>query len=292
MKRSFIFFYFFLAFTPLFVNAEDEEEYNWYYVIDYVSKPDSYQIGMESDGDIADMWSEEYWYTEGTEIVNGKTYKKLYIREESWDVKAFVTFPKDEDLYKVHVLDIREDNGRIYALKEMYIDYLNHHASTEELNSHDIFLAPAEDDNEVLLYDYTLGEGDPYPSMDFPTVKRVEYIHLNNNEEKKVLRLSNGLVVIEDIGCINSLGTLACYQNQRVKDTYPEGYLFGYLNNYGKGENVLFKCQECPSLYTKIHQIATKEIDKDIYDLKGRKLPEMSKKKGIFIQNGKKVAVR
>ena len=294
MSKVKILFFFLLALMPLLICAEDKVEYNWYYEIDYVSKPDLYQIGMESDGDIVDAWSEEYWYTDGTEVVNGKVYKKLYIEEISWGVRAFVTFPKDEDLHKVHVLDIREEDGRIYTLKGMYIDFLNHHATDEELNSHDIFLATADDENEVVLYDFTLEEGDPYPSMGLPIVKQVEYIRLNNNEDKKVLRLSNGLVIIEDLGCIYSLGTLVCYQNQRVKETNPQGdgYLFGYLNRYGKGEDVLFQCQKSSSVFTKInHVVLNKSRVKLIYDLQGRQLPH-TPQKGVYIQNGKKVAIK
>ena len=308
--RFFIYLCFLFSFQPLC--AQNEVECRWYYNKDYVAEPALYQIGMEGDGGTSSCWKEECLYIEGKEVVNGRTYRKLYVDESSWGVKASSPFPNETDLYHEHILDIREEDGRVYALKQMYIDYLTHHASPEELLDHDIFLAPADNEDEILLYDFTLAEGDTYPSRGLPIVQRTGIIILRNSGEKKVLWLSNGIILVEDIGCVHSIGTLVCYQNEIVQEVpeNPEvnGFLLGYLKSYSQGNDELFQCHSYASLFSDILHYPTAIRDlqaqpatgdsgsmfnvqrSTYYNLSGRRL-SAPPAKGMYIED-KRVKIR
>ena len=264
-----------LSLSPAFGQLRDTD-YNWYY------------IKGNSNDSFTSIWYKEYWTIRGTEEVNGKTYNKLYVNEVSYGVKpAFGVLPH-EDLLETHVLDIREEEGRVYALKEMYVEYVKHHVWNDNYN---VYLAETEDKQEVLLYDYTLGEGATYPSMDSPTVERTDSIQLQNSEKRKVLWLSNGCIIVEGIGCVYSFGNLVCYQNQPVKE--DGSALVSYLELYQEEKDTpLFLCKNYKSIFpSSVHIAADFKLSGDapsLFDLSGRRF-STPPAKGFFIQGGKKV---
>ena len=114
---------------------------------------------------------------------------------------------------------IREEQGKVYAVKEQYIDLLKalfppdlpYYVAPE-----DYYMSEADDENEVLLYDFTLEEGQRYPCIGEVYVATVSSLTTQDGLTRKVMMLTNGAVLVEGIGCVNSIGGIIVYQNYEV----------------------------------------------------------------------------
>ena len=105
----------------------------------------------------------------------------------------------------VEPIGVREDNGRVYVF---YDDYQKQVARLcqYELNAVSIPYQQTSD-SELLLYDFTLQVGDRYPTSeayDDIFVEKVECVITNDSKSRKLLTLTNGLQILEGIGCLNS----------------------------------------------------------------------------------------
>ena len=144
---------------------------------------------------------------EGYLEVGGKTYHRLYSTE--------YLSPDDgsEGFFMlVNPVGVREAAGRIYADYESYTNLTNRLLNFEELKGEIPFKLTEE--GEYLLYDFTLQKGDVYPVADGQPqiiVDDVSTIMTLDNKTRKLFTLSNGLKIIEGIGCINSKGRLLHY---------------------------------------------------------------------------------
>ena len=80
---------------------------------------------------------------------------------------------------------------------------------------------------EVLLYDFTLKVGDRYPCKGDVKVQSVEMVTTRDSVERRLLCLSNGQKILENVGCISAGGELLGYQNTGL----------GYQLTYGTNDN-------------------------------------------------------
>ena len=256
----------------------------------------------------------EEWKTNGYEIINGKQYHMLYRRMDFADMSLPIPRPEKYSA-QGFIIDVRQQDGKIYAIKEQYLEYMK--SLYPEIE--DFYLGPAEDKNEVLLYDFTLNVGDTYPCADGATVTKMGVFSEVEGKERKIFHLSNGIIIIEDIGCVNSLGTLIAYQHtERITEgfakrrptsrttwewqDYMHQALLTFIENEGHYIFITDYIEAEDFNYFVIDNIATpqivnsKSLNGQWYDLSGRRISVSSASsvpsvlpKGVYIRDGKKV---
>ena len=204
--------------------------------------------------DVPCMFSgNSYWMYRNSEIQYDKEYENTYggsavcmyddcrIPKEMVDGREYSVLrritatagicSRDNDLQ----LHVREDGGKVYGLKGEYVQMMS------------ILFGMAEDslfiedcgNGEVLLYDFTLKVGDRYPCKGDVKVQSVEMVTTRDSVERRLLCLSNGQKILENVGCISAGGELLGYQNtglgyQRTYDTnhYSGIYYYGGLMEF------------------------------------------------------------
>ena len=164
---------------------------------------------------------------EGYLEVGGKKYHRLYSTE-------FLS-PDDgsEGFFMlVNPVGVREAAGRIYADYESYTNLTNRLLNFGKLKGEIPFKLTEE--GEYLLFDFTLQKGDVYPVADGQPqiiVDDVSTIMTLDSISRKLFTLSNGLKIIEGIGCINSKGRFLHYlfndgilfnSDEVILDTYEK----------------------------------------------------------------------
>ena len=267
--------------------------------------------------DVNNSTFDEYWNLNGIETINSKQYYKLFRSMDFADMNLPMPIPEKYSK-QGFIINVRLQDGKVYGIKEQYIQYMKSLYPEQE----NFYLGPAEDESEVLLYDFTLNVGDTYPCADKSTVTEVYNSREINGRTYKIIHLSNGIIIIENIGCINSLETLIAYQNTgRITETFNwriptsrttwewqernhQGRLiYLELNNQRIYLHDFVETDD-PNYFV-IDNIATPEIvnSKSLngqwYDLSGRRLSMSSASsvpsvlpKGVYIRDGKKVVVK
>ena len=140
--------------------------------------------------------------------VNEKCYHKLYridllyIDAGPWGPLEMLTDP----------IGIREEGGRVYAECESYKSMVEVMRQRRDVEGEIPFLLTPE--GEYLLYDFTLQVGDKYPASPavgdlFVTGKAT--VTDNSGQKRSMLTLSNGVQILEGVGCMNSNGLLTLY---------------------------------------------------------------------------------
>ena len=184
------------------------------------------------------------------EMVDGREYSVLRRVTAPAGICAL------DNIYQYHV---REAEGKVYGLKDEYVQMMS------------ILFGMAEDslfiedcgDGEVLLYDFTLKVGDRYPCKGNVKVQSVEMVMTRDSVERRMLCLSNGQKILENVGCISAGGELLGYQNtglgyQRTYGTNdnPGIYTYGgliYFSEIGSGTNELIRVYENGDFDTEKH---------------------------------------
>ena len=229
----------------------------------------------------------EYWAVMGDTTINDKTYKNLfrdYGYIDGTQVKGLWNY-QDEPYATGVVISLREENGRVLVPKEQYISLMQ--SLYPEMA--EPYLPISDSEDELLLYDFTLHEGDLYPCKNHPWITKVTTIQTTDGISHKVFFLSNGYIIIEGIGCINSLGTLVLYQNHDIEYVADNYRLSAELIEYGLLiepyiiSNVIDNSVDIISIHKS--QLPNSQW----YDLSGRRVSPSSVLKGVFIKGGKKV---
>ena len=194
-------------------------------------------------------------------------------------------------------LHFREADGKVMVPRDEYemmmADYLGDTPAGE-------FFIEANGEDEVLLYDFTLQEGDRYPCKGDVVVSSVEDRVMRDGFPR------NGLVLIEGIGCINSPYDFYGYQNATTANTLGDEYASGSLllsvnESEVEPRRILFEIEdEKTSGIQHNNSTVQRSNSSTVYDLQGRKMKNEKVKskndralpKGIYIVNGKKVVVR
>jgi len=119
--------------------------------------------------------------------------------------------------YQGNYLALREEGGRVMAGYDDYRSFLESSDQIVKAGNPSYIPYPKTDKGELILYDFTLQEGDKYAAeMDgHPEiiVEKVDSFIDEVGKARRQLTLSNGCIIIEGIGCINSRGMLLSYLN-------------------------------------------------------------------------------
>ncbi len=166
----------------------------------------------------------------------------------------------------------------------------------------DFYIASAETEDEMLLYDFTLNVGDSYPCAEAAKVVEISQITTHDQMLRKVLKLSNGLIIIEGVGCVNSIGTLVIYQNTSLTDeeklvdeltvhTTARLVSFGISKETGEYECV-YDGDLDYQIITRISDAIPNSNKPSCFDLSGHQLSTPPTRKGVYIRDGRKVVVK
>ena len=273
------------AFLPFHLVAQENMMFpdgmKWHYSFKYSVPPVYYP-----DGEFA----LEYWMVDGSEVINEKEYQNLFRHGDFYQVKEMWRPTLDRNTINFK-LSVREENGHVYAIKEQYLQFLRQ-LYPQDLHP-DItpfYVAEAEDETEVLLYDFTLHEGDTYPCIGDVKVEEVLQQKTADGVKRKVLKLSNGVIVMEGVGCLNSIGGLIIYQNMEgLSETFQSGNsAYAYLVRCWQTDSRVDRYLNQTTAIRDLPSNQSRPTSNNLYDLSGRRL-STPPAKGILIQDGKKV---
>ena len=229
---------------------------------------------------------------------NGKTYQKMWVMNDTKDGEYLV----DLGWYK-HMIGIRVEDGRIYADRDEYLNYLREQIqkSKESPNEYGPPVGSIEyvpyrhtDDGELILYDFTMQPGDKFPSFvdhEDIIVTYVEEMTTRDGVRRRLLTLNNGYKLLEGVGCLNSPGMFYFYLNPSEEMIrYYSTTSMTYFNCFGKNGGEIYKKDDENTVGIRV---AKEESIKrtDIYNLFGLRL-SAPPSRGFYIKNGKKVFVR
>ena len=198
---------------------------------------------------------------------------------------------------------IREEAGRVLVDYEIYKAFLEYMWYDILTGRADYIPYKITDDGEMILYDFNMQVGDKYNSVagheDISVVK-TDKITTNDEVERKLLILSNGLKIIEGIGCINSSGMFLNYLNPVLNDWIETCWLnatyLAAFDRYNEYDNPIYS-RSVEEVIAESVGIVSVTMDKEdnistpLYDLLGREvigIPEP----GIYIRNRKKIWVK
>ena len=148
------------------------------------------------------------------------------------------------------------------------------------------------EDGEMVLYDYTMEVGDSYRHVDGyddVCVTSKDMVMLKDGKEHVRLKLSNGLELIEGLGCINSKGMQMCYLNPSADamiNEYVTQYLSASLTWADINNNLIYG--ERGPVKNAINTVTDNSSSSiTLYDLQGRRLADRPRK-GVYIRDGRK----
>lgn len=224
---------------------------------------------------------------DGVNIINGKEYAYMYISRGylmNYEPSIHYSCSHDE-FYNCHI-NLREQDGIVYVPKEEYLALFQGENYINMIEGNGSYIPYKETpDGELILYDFNMGLGDKYLSVaghEDISVAAIDQIETMDGLTRKRLTLSNGYMVVEGLGCVNSPGMLLCYLNPLHQEHY--GTLLGYRNS---SINMVVLYQYLADAVGIEHiSLDEKMTDSQIYDLQGRKLNEVPDR-GLYIQNGK-----
>ena len=226
----------------------------------------------------------------GTNVIDGKEYTNLKVgRSYSMPYSSLVNYSCSDIS-----IDIREQDGVVYVPKDQYMELLEGD-NFIKMKEGDGSYIPYEEtpDGELILYDFNMNVGDKFPSV--PGHENITVVATNQTLTlegllRKQLTLSNGYVLVEGLGCVNSPGLFLCYLNPLHSEEY--GALFSLEDR--TNPNYVKHCYYQRLIETvDIGQIKVDDnmTNYHIYDLSGRRLNAIPQR-GIYIQNGKKYVVK
>ena len=229
--------------------------------------------------------------------IDGKTYMKVHSEPEVLPTSARGTnrlASLGDTEPRNYTLGIRKADGKVYVNHAEYLDHLSKTGFGEFvmgfLGNPNYVPYHLTDDGEMILYDYTMEVGEQYRHVegyDDIMVTNKDAVILKDGKEHRRLELSNGLVLVEDLGCINSAGLLLDYLNP----TDDCRWLNASLKYVLKGDNCLYAGVTPPAI-DNIEKIThPKSLQVQASDLQGRRITG-TPHPGIYIQQGRKQMVR
>lgn len=197
-------------------------------------------------------------------------------------------------------LGVREEKGRVFVNYEAYLKHLYEEHEPEisrfPMGDPDYIPYYITEEGEIVLYDYNMEVGDAYRHVEGHEdviVVQKDSVRLKDMEFRRRLILSNGLVLIEGLGCTNSPGMFFDYLNPAEECQLYFCSLTFYNYFYGS-EGSIYQSEWAfePNGIDDIYEfIGSKVQERGIYDLQGRKL-QKAPTKGIYIQDRKKRVIK
>ena len=194
------------------------------------------------------------------------------------------------------------DPGQVLAEKASYLEYMS--KAFPGIDMEDVFTELAYYPLDVVLYDFSLNVGDRYPCRGEVTVEGISEMTTRDGISRKLFHLSNGLLLLEGVGCLNSRYGVFGYQNdpgtdeggmaaQSSQSEEPaDGAILSFLK-YGENTDPVYLQGDWEMGIVKVTE--QKQANGVIYDLQGRKVgtnPSAQLKKGIYIIGGKKAIIK
>lgn len=293
MKNYFIALFAYFIFFPQFAISQDETGMipsEWTFC--YKEEMDAYEH----------EFCMEWWNVNGTKVENDREYTVLsrnfgFLDGAPYALGFWRAYDLDEEGENVpiavgDVISIREETGKVYALKNEYLSFMKLLYPDET----DFYTGPSESECEVLLYDFTLNVGDRYPCIGNVRVDSVFTFITRDNVSRRGLRLENGCLLLEGIGCINSIGSLIAYQNTITRDGKVRAYLKQCRQKHDASYTDIYRDND---LYVISHirtPLSNQPAGENVFSLSGLHVPVSSSspslRKGIYIRNGRKVMAR
>jgi len=262
-------------------------------------------------------WAEEYscydyHQIQGEKVKNGKKYSEMHFQRTILEGEYFYGAVTEEDrniIWKARlsmnsIIGIREEDGRVLVDKDEYLELFRENGYWQYIATKDSLPYEVTEDNELVLYDFNKRKGDVYAQAEggdpIMVIDDEDIIVTEDGLNRRVLLLSNGLKIIEGIGCMNSKGSLLFYLNAKnvflryafltgYSQQYPSPYGYeGYTGIYSRTYTEQAQEAEEAAIIDKYKITETKNNDE--YLLDGRKL-KSSPSKGIYIKNGLKKVV-
>ena len=248
---------------------------------------------------------------DGTIELNGKTYMKLY--ETELDEYGRGKGPE-------YVLGLREENGRVYA---DYDEFMNLYGDFIDPEAKDYYFAmpyTVTEDGEILLYDFTLNEGDYFGPTDIYVKTYIQgktQITMGNSEVRNFFPVWRSYyygyededyddslwseggeydTVISGIGSLNFLVGWLIYYEYPTDGSMPKNWLNVFITD----NELVYKSSDYvkdvffDDLVTGIGRIksdAGRDVKPCLYDLSGRKVEDRPRA-GVYIKDGRKVVVK
>ena len=160
------------------------------------------------------------------------------------------------------------------------------------------------DDGEIILYDFNMEVGDKYRHVDGHddiSVTAIDSVMLNDGSKHRRLTLSNGLILIEGIGCINSPGMLFDYLNPSSGIKHWMCYLTLFFDNVEDDwmltplSDAIYEYRN--PLIVNTHSLGIednlkmkKNKNEKIFNLNGQRINTLQK--GLNIVDGNKIMVK
>jgi hypothetical protein len=197
---------------------------------------------------------------------------------------------------------VREENGKVFLWYDDYKKETDWLKSLNRLRDVPIpYLQTSE--NELLFYDFTLKAGEKYPTSsayDGIYVEKIDTIVTKDNVSRKLFTLTNGLQILEGIGCLNTPNEMLGFA--LLHYLYPiEAWVhgrsteFNRLYEYEKNGQVIYRGFE---VHTDVNNVCKSSSSKPApsthpwTDLSGRRLTTPPTRPGLYIRDGRKVMVK
>ena len=246
----------------------------WSYARYYYNQHDNTEINTLID-------DEHYGFLES----GGKKYHRLYQTE------LLITDNGEVFVIPVEPLGVREEDGKVFVLYEDFLRQTDR--LSQQMNSGVPIPYLQTSDNELLLYDYTVKIGERYPiSAEYENiyVEKIDTIITADGKSRKLFMLTNGLKILEGVGCLNSkYGNLLYYLYPSEVWKYNNDNYSYRLYEYYQNGHVAYKNYVLPENVAPI--LSDANVTKKIYyDLQGRRL-SAPPARGMYIQD-KRVKIR
>ena len=281
---------FVFVFFPFTASAQQETVWVYDYLYGWAQKGDSIY------GDVFYEW----YHTIGTIEIEGKEYTAIDFESE-----AIPTAKQRRGVGQnfKYCLGLREENGRVLANYQDYMSYLADKYSNGKCFGDPSYIPYYQtDDGEIILYDFNMEVGDKYRHVegyDDICVTAIDSVMLNDGSKHKRLTLSNGLILIEGIGCINSPGMLFDYLNPSSGIKHWMCYLTLFFNNVEE-DWMLTPLSDAIYEYSNPLIVNTRSLGieeqtfstgkEEIFNLQGLRINGLQK--GLNIVDGKKIWVK
>lgn len=233
-------------------------------------------------------FTEDYYLYDGFEN-DGKTYRMVL---EEGDSKGGAPFSGGE---LKTMIGIREENGRVMVNREEYLGLMADNMTWGRLGNKQYIPYRQTNDGELVLYDYNMQPGDKYPTVEGH--EDVSVVSVGNRTtrdgvSRRLITLSNGCIILEGIGCINSLGLFFFYLNPaQDANVYISYGLYQFIRRKGKNLDVevIYQRGDAPLGITDTYHAMPPALY--AYDLQGRRVTG-TPRPGIYIYEGRKRVVR
>lgn len=178
----------------------------------------------------------------GEKSIKGKIYKKLYL--VALQYAGYSTRSTDNGDAN-YALALREEGGKVLVDYDEYMNYLRKEFVKNNIipRGDSLFIPYHEtQEGELVLYDFNMQIGDKYSHIEGYqdiSVVDINQIVFEDGKNRKLFTLSNGVKIIEGIGCINSCGLLFDYLNPSKPSYNYDKQHFAYLSQFSNDDTII-----------------------------------------------------